>query len=104
MNQAGAVRFGMGAIKGVGRGAVETIVAQRKENGPYRSVFDLAKRIDLRAANKRHLKTWPLQEVLTLLEGFTGRSIFTSWAMLVLSSKKSFAMVPDTKKMKTLHR
>ena len=53
VNQAGAVRFGMGAIKGVGRGAVETIVAQRKENGPYRSVFDLAKRIDLRAANKK---------------------------------------------------
>ena len=53
VNQAGAVRFGMGAIKGVGRGAVETIVAQRKESGPYRSVFDLAKRIDLRAANKK---------------------------------------------------
>lgn len=53
VNTEGAVRFGMGAIKGVGRGAVETIVEQRKEGGPYRSVFDLAKRIDLRAANKR---------------------------------------------------
>ena len=53
VNNAGAVRFGMGAIKGVGRGAVETIVAERKESGPYRSVFDLAKRIDLRAANKK---------------------------------------------------
>jgi DNA polymerase-3 subunit alpha len=29
VNNAGAVRFGMGAIKGVGRGAVETIVAER---------------------------------------------------------------------------
>ena len=53
VNNAGAVRFGMGAIKGVGRGAVDTIVAERKESGPYRSVFDLAKRIDLRAANKK---------------------------------------------------
>ena len=43
----------MGAIKGVGRGAVETIVENRKEDGPYKSVFDLAKRIDLRAANKK---------------------------------------------------
>lgn len=43
----------MGAVKGVGRGAVETIVENRKEDGPYKSVFDLAKRIDLRAANKR---------------------------------------------------
>src|SRR6056300_272216 len=64
VNQAGAVRFGMGAIKGVGRGAVETIVAQRKENGPYRSVFDLAKRIDLRAANKKAF------EILALAGGF----------------------------------
>jgi DNA polymerase-3 subunit alpha len=42
----------MGAVKGVGQGAVDTIVAQRKE-GKYRSIFDLAKRIDLRAANKK---------------------------------------------------
>ena len=43
----------MGAIKGVGRSAVETIVDNRKKDGPFRSVFDLAKRIDLRAANKK---------------------------------------------------
>jgi DNA polymerase-3 subunit alpha len=47
-----AVRFGMGAIKGVGSGAVATIVENRKE-GNYKSIFDLAKRIDLRAANKK---------------------------------------------------
>src|SRR5690606_20578994 len=48
----GAIRFGMGAVKGVGRAAVETIVECRKD-GHYRSVFDLAKRIDLRSANKK---------------------------------------------------
>ncbi|WP_282055443.1 DNA polymerase III subunit alpha [Maribacter luteus] len=53
VNKEGAVRFGMGAIKGVGRGAVETIVENRKEEGPYKSVFDMAKRIDLRASNKK---------------------------------------------------
>lgn len=53
VNQNDAVRFGMGAIKGVGRAAVETIVENRKEKGPYKSVFDLAKRVDLRAANKK---------------------------------------------------
>lgn len=46
------IRFGIGAIKGVGEGAVNTIVENRKD-GKYRSIFDLAKRIDLRAANKR---------------------------------------------------
>jgi len=52
VNDSGAVRFGMGAVKGVGAGAVETIVENRK-NGFYKSIFDLAKRIDLRSANKK---------------------------------------------------
>jgi len=53
VNKDNAVRFGMGAIKGVGHGAVMTIVNNRKEDGPYKSIFDFAKRIDLRAANKK---------------------------------------------------
>lgn len=53
VNQQGAIRFGMGAIKGVGAAAVDAIVEERKENGNYHSIFDLTKRIDLRAANKK---------------------------------------------------
>jgi len=53
VNKDNAVRFGMGAIKGVGHGAVKTIVDNRKKDGHYKSIFDLAKRIDLRAANKK---------------------------------------------------
>ena len=52
VNKDYAVRFGMGAIKGVGHGAVMTIVNNRKD-GDYKSIFDLTKRIDLRAANKK---------------------------------------------------
>ncbi|MBT0606838.1 DNA polymerase III subunit alpha [Aequorivita echinoideorum] len=52
VNAEGAVRFGMGAVKGVGSSAVATIVENRKD-GKYKSVFDLAKRIDLRSANKK---------------------------------------------------
>ncbi|MBQ0788243.1 MAG: DNA polymerase III subunit alpha [Oceanihabitans sp.] len=65
VNQDYAVRFGMGAIKGVGHGAVKTIVNNR-EKEPYKSIFDLAKRIDLRAANKRAF------ENLALAGGFDG--------------------------------
>ena len=53
VNQDNAVRFGMGAIKGVGHGAVQTIINHRKKDGTYKSIFDFAKRIDLRAANKK---------------------------------------------------
>jgi len=52
VNENNAVRFGIGAVKGVGANAVETIVQNRKE-APYKSIFDLAKKIDLRAANKK---------------------------------------------------
>ena len=52
VNDRGAVRFGMGAVKGVGSGAVATIVENRKD-GKYKSIFDLAKRVDLRNANKK---------------------------------------------------
>jgi DNA polymerase-3 subunit alpha len=63
VNDEQAIRFGMGAIKGVGRGAVETIIEHRKE-GKYHSIFDLVKRIDLRAANKKAM------ENLVLAGGF----------------------------------
>ena len=52
VNEDKAIRFGMGAVKGVGKGAVETIVKNRKE-GSYKDIYDFAKRIDLRLANKK---------------------------------------------------
>jgi len=59
VNDDQAIRFGMGAVKGVGRGAVETIIENRKE-GKYNSIFDLTQRIDLRAANKKALENLTL--------------------------------------------
>ena len=52
VNNNKAIRFGMGAIKGVGQGAVDSIVDGRKDK-PYVSLFDMTKRVDLRAANKK---------------------------------------------------
>lgn len=56
VNKNGAIRFGMGAIKGVGENAVENIIHERKNNGLFKGIFDFTKRIDLRAANKRTLE------------------------------------------------
>ena len=53
VNKDNAIRFGMGAIKGVGASAVKAIVDERKANGNYKSIFDLSQRVDLRAANKK---------------------------------------------------
>jgi DNA polymerase III subunit alpha len=48
-----SIRYGMGAIKGVGESAVQAIVDERSANGPYRSLPDLCRRIDLQRVNKR---------------------------------------------------
>ena len=68
VNDEQAIRFGMGAVKGVGRGAVETIIEHRKE-GKYSSIFDLTQRIDLRAANKKALENLTLAGGMDSFEG-----------------------------------
>ena len=57
VNKEGEVRFGLGAIKGVGEGAVKAIVDERKENGNYSDFSDFVSRVDLRSANKRTLES-----------------------------------------------
>ena len=53
VNAKGEVRFGMSAVKGVGEKAVESIIEERKLNGPYPSVFEFAKRSNTRIVNKK---------------------------------------------------
>ena len=48
-----SIRYGMGAIKGVGASAVEAIIEERTANGPYASLPDLCRRVDLQRVNRR---------------------------------------------------
>ena len=68
VNDENAIRFGMGAIKGVGKGAVETIIEHRKDS-PYESIFDMAKKVDLRAANKKAFENLALAGGFDSFEG-----------------------------------
>jgi len=52
----GGIRFGLAAIKNVGEGAVESIIATRNESGRFRSFYDFCRRIDLHKVNKRVLE------------------------------------------------
>jgi DNA polymerase-3 subunit alpha len=56
VNKDGAVRFGLGAIKGVGDTAASEIIRERRENGVYTNVFDLCKRANQRVVNKKSLE------------------------------------------------
>src|SRR5918995_2282824 len=51
-----AIRFGLLAVKNVGQGAIESIIAARAEGGSFRSLTDLCTRIDLRLANRKVLE------------------------------------------------
>jgi DNA polymerase-3 subunit alpha len=50
------IRYGLGAVRGVGRGAVEELLAQRNAHGPYKTIEDLCRRLDLQKVNRRVLE------------------------------------------------
>src|SRR5947209_14710204 len=52
-----AIRFGLGAVKNVGQGAVEAIVAAREEGGPFTSIYDFCDRVNLGNVNRRVLES-----------------------------------------------
>ena len=57
VNKNGEIRFGLGAVKGVGESAVTAIVNERKVNGNYNTFDDFMQRVDLRSVNKRTLES-----------------------------------------------
>jgi DNA polymerase-3 subunit alpha len=56
VNEEGAIRFGMGGMKGVGENAVREIIERREEGGTFSDLFDLLERIDLRQANRKTIE------------------------------------------------
>jgi DNA polymerase-3 subunit alpha len=60
VNKKGQIRFGLGAIKGVGEAAVDSIVEERKARGEYKDIFDFVARINSRQVNRRCLESLAL--------------------------------------------
>lgn len=53
VNKKGEIRYGLGAVKGVGEAAVAELISERQKNGAFKNLFDFMKRINLRTVNKR---------------------------------------------------
>ena len=66
VNKEGAIRFGLGAIKGMGSAPVDAVINERNENGPYLSIFEFSKRVNLRICTKKAF------ESLAYAGGFDG--------------------------------
>jgi DNA polymerase-3 subunit alpha len=56
VDDAGRIIYGLGAIKGLGEGPVESIIAARQQGGPFKDLFDFCARVDPRKVNKRALE------------------------------------------------
>lgn len=57
VNKEAVIRFGLGAIKGVGEAAVEDIIAEREQNGAFKNIFELITRVNQRTVNKKSLES-----------------------------------------------
>ena len=57
VNKNGEIRFGFSGLKGVGENAIENIIEERNKHGHYSSIYDLAKRVNQRAVNKKSIES-----------------------------------------------
>ena len=73
VNEKGQIRFGMAAVKGAGEAAIENIVAERDKKGPYTDIFDFAKRVNLRAVNKKTFESLALSGAFDSFERYHRR-------------------------------
>jgi DNA polymerase-3 subunit alpha len=56
VNKDGNIRFGLGAIKGVGESAVLQLIEEREKNGLYKDIYNLVERVNLNSLNKKNLE------------------------------------------------
>ncbi len=64
VNRRGQVRFGLAGLKGVGEAAIENIIEEREKSGPYANMFDMIKRVNQRAVNKKSLEALAMSGAL----------------------------------------
>ena len=78
----GKIRFGISALKGVGIGVVDSIIEERKANGPYEDFEDFLKRVSQQALNKKCLESLILGGAFDSF-GITRSALMASWEYLV---------------------
>ena len=78
VNSKGDVRFGLGGIKGVGEGAVEAIINERKKSGKYKDLFDFLERVNLQSCNRKTVESLALAGAFDCFDGFYREQLFSS--------------------------
>ena len=78
VNSEGDVRFGLAAIKSVGQGAANDIIAEREKNGPYSDIFDFVERVNLSSCNKKTIEALALAGAFDSLPGIHREQFFAT--------------------------
>jgi len=89
-----AIRYGLGAVKNVGTGAIESIQAARQAGGPFKSIFDFCGRVDLRVVNKKVIESLIMAGALDSLGGHRSQLLqalddAASYAQKVAGNRRS---------------
>ena len=76
VNRKGDIRFGLGAIKGVGESAVHSILEERERNGEYKDIFDFVQRVNLSACNRKNIENLALAGAFDSFPGIKREDFF----------------------------
>ena len=107
------IRFGLGAVKGVGESAVQNIIEERKKNGPYKSIFDFVERVNLTACNKKNIESmlWPgafdnfgIQREQFFTDSGKGELFLDTWFAMVTNTRWIRARQSTLYSVETLDR
>jgi DNA polymerase-3 subunit alpha len=77
VNKDGNIRFGLGAIKGVGESAVLQLIEEREKNGLYKDIYDLVERVNLNSLNKKNLEAMAVAGALDCFSKITRSQYFS---------------------------
>lgn len=88
VNKKGEIRFGLGAIKGAGEAAVESIIHERESKGQFKDIFEFAIRVTQRAVNKKTLECLALSGTFDCFPDFHRRQfVFAKDGDITLTEK-----------------
>lgn len=76
VNKKGDIRFGLAAIKGIGTNVVNDIIAARKNEGPFSSIFDFVERVNLSSLNRRTIESLALAGAFDCFEEINREDFF----------------------------
>jgi DNA polymerase-3 subunit alpha len=82
------IRFGLGAVKGIGESAVEEIVRERSENGNFKGFIDFCERINLKAVNKRVLEALIKVGAFDTSEKYNRKTLLDNMEFIVTFAEK----------------